>query len=109
MQVKIHLGDTSKIVELFQVTFECAPDRFKSLRLSEGAFPDYVELDFKDEVPVFKEDFLVNKNEDLQTIKNMFANVKVTESDGGRYLKENWFCFPSGTPILEVVDFIDRL
>ena len=109
MKIKINVNDEEKIVELFQVTYECAPERFKSLRISEGSYPTGLNLDFEDEIAIIKDDFLVDLKSDIQSLKDMMVNIETTNKDGQSTIKNNWFHFPAGTLILDVVNWIDDI
>ncbi|MBM25454.1 MAG: hypothetical protein CL760_07205 [Chloroflexi bacterium] len=109
MKIKILLEDkTEKIVDLFEITYECSPDRFKSLRLSNGAFPDNVILDYKDQSVTIPKDFLAgSENEDIVDFlehANQFLSLET-----GSVLTKNWFCYPKGHSLSDLMFFVQGL
>lgn len=110
MKIKIYINKEPIVVELYEVTYEYKPDQFKSLRLSNGTYPDFVDLDYKDNVPKILPDFFVSGN-DISELFDMFSKVKTKEdsSTKGVVIDENWMCFQKGTPVIYIQMFLKNL
>jgi hypothetical protein len=78
MKIRVYIDNKETILELFNITFEVSEDRFKSLRLSHGSYPDIAILDYKDQVVEIRDDFIVNKEDVLTEMKEHFKYIKST-------------------------------
>ncbi len=108
MQIRVYIDNEPQILELFNVTYEESDNRFKSLRLSHGHYPDNIFLDYKDQTVEIRNDFIVNP-EDLEgEMEEHQAHLKTTFLDDVEVLKENWFCWSRGTPIFDIQYFINE-
>lgn len=109
MELNIYVNYERQTVQLFEITFEEKEDRFKSLRLSKGTYPDNVDLDYKDQSVDFKSDFLANPKEDYETLQEFYASLMWKTVEDEEVLDSNWFCFKKGTPRKEVAFFMQTL
>lgn len=95
MKIKIYVNNEAKLVELFEITYETAPDRFKSLRLSNGIYPNHTFLDYKDLEVSIKSDFLhIENEEELRQLHEMYKHVQFDED---KKLINNWLGYKEGT------------
>lgn len=108
MQIRVYIDNKSKILELFNVTYEESDGRFKSLRLSHGHYPEKAFLDYKDQSVEIRNDFIVNP-EDLEgELGEHQTHLKTEVIDNVEVLKENWFCWSRGTPVFDIQYFINE-
>lgn len=98
-------GHEIKTVSLFEIVYECEPERFKSLRLSKGSFPSNVVLDYKDHVVSFEQPFL----SDLNDIDELVEWFELLNFDGSNQLKTNWFIWNKGTKKEVISRYIENI
>lgn len=108
MKINIHVDNQIKTVELFQVTYETQPDRFKSLRISKGTYPSNALLDYKDASAVIEKDFVVDEASFDEAL-SLLSNDLFIDFNDTLVLKNNWFCFEKGTLKSEIDTFFQMI
>lgn len=103
MKIKIYVDNEEKIVEHYEVCFEVAEDRFKSLRINNGHYPENSSLDYKDKTAFIIEDFIVDHSkEGMEELKSAFNMIKTEKQDDTLVIKEPWFGFKKHTPFIYI-------
>lgn len=102
MKIRVYINNESQILELFNVCYEVQPDRFKSLRLSHGHYPDNVMLDYEDQEVEIRDDFIVDPEDLKSELKEHRRFLKTEVVNDIQVLKENWFCWKKGTPVSDI-------
>lgn len=107
MKLNVYIEGKKHTVELFNITYECSKERFRSLRASKGSFPSWAILDIEDLDVEIKNDFYIETDEHKSEIIEMSKQIVTIENENfEKVLEDNWFCFDAGQPLSVVEEFI---